>query len=543
MSLDRTQLRWNGWGWAARKDDFAGRDDVWARVAAELGMPALLATPPRPLEELDLPATKLSLPDHIALRDIAGADQVRDSAFERAFHARGRSTADLLALRSGDLSTAPDAVVYPRGRDEVLQILKLAAYRNIAVVPFGSGTSAVGGVTPVRGDFDAVITLDLSQMDRVITIDPIAATATAEAGITAPALETALKTKGFTLGAGPQPSEFATLGGVIAQSVEGARGWLIGAKIATARGFLDIAPQPTAATLLDLIAGSEGTLGIITEATVRLARLPATSEWRGYLFGDFASGLAALRTAAQNGCNGTEICLSDAEETRILRALAKFGPSPFSLGRLQNHLARLRGLTDKPCLVMAKFEGDDATVRRRHFAAIAGKVGALDVGRRAGELWGQSRTKPPYLRDSLLDHGAGMDSIETAASWSLLPAVYDAVKNALETAIRATAPRDDAHGIVMGHVRHTTADGAGLVFTYVYPRAIGSDLEQCRTIKAAGVEAVLGSGGALSPRHGIGLDLLPYLARSQGKIACDVLLDVKKSCDPEGILNPGKRVS
>ena len=541
MSLDRTQLRWNGWGWAARKDDLAGREDVWARVAAELGMPALLATPPRPLEELDLPAAKLTSQDRVSLSGIAGADQLRDSAFERAFHARGRGTADLLALRSGDLSTAPDAVVYPRGSEEVLEILKAAAHRSIAVVPFGGGTGTVGGVTPVRGSFDAVITIDLSEMDRVIAIDPISATVTAEAGLTAAALEKALRTKGFTLG--PVANEFATLGGLIAQNASDARDWLIGAKVATPRGFLEITPQPTSDGLKDLIAGSEGAFGIITEVTVRLARAPAASDWRGYLFRDLTGGMAALRTAAQDGCGDAVLCLSDAEETRILRALADLDTPPGAMARLKSRVVRLRGFADKPCLVIAGFEGEAATYLRRRFATIAGKYGALDIGHRAGEQWRQSRFKPPYLRDSLLDHGAAMDTIETAASWSLLPAVYGALQGALETAIRETAPRQGAHGIVMGHVSHAKPDGAGLAFTYVYPRAIGGDLEQCRRIKTAGVEAALASGGALSPRHGIGLDHLPFQARAKGKIGLDILRDVKISLDPDGILNPGKCAS
>jgi alkyldihydroxyacetonephosphate synthase len=514
MSLDRTQLRWNGWGWAARKDDVADRGDLWAWLTAELGMPALLATPPRPLEELTLPASKLTLPNRVALSSIAGADQVRDSVYERAFHARGRSSADLLHLRSGSLSTAPDAVVYPRGPEEVLAILAVAADKEIAVVPFGGGTS--GSVTPSRGDFDSLITLDLTRMNQIIVIDPISSTATAEAGITGAAFENTLKTKGLSFGRATPQFEFSTLGGRIGA---GRADGLIDAKIATPLGMIETGP------LKNLIAGSQGAFGVVIEATLQLRRLPDVREERGYLFHDFSGALAAIRTAVLDGCSGTQFELCDAETTRVLTFYANLEkpPSRFSLSRFQG-----RRFADAPCLAIAGFEGDAQTVAflRKRFAAVASKFGVRDAEDHTGEIFRQSRVKALYWRDSLFDRGVGVDWLETEVTWSRLPALYDAIISGINAAICETAPREGAHGIVMGHVRHAAPDRATITFTWIYPRAIGCDIEQCETLKTAAGDAVRASGGSI-PSH-------------IGKGGHEILAAVKKTLDPSGFLNPGK---
>ncbi len=555
MSQDRTKLRWNGWGWVAHKDDVAQREDVWSWLATEMGMPALLATPARPLEGLTLPDSKLSLQNRVELSGIVGAAQVRDSAFERAFHALGRSYHDLLRLRAGDLSTAPDAVVYPRGTDEVVAVLALAARHQIAVVPYGGGTSVVGGVTGRRADFPTVIALDLSEMDRVIDVDPVSCTAVVETGIYGPALENALKAKGFTLGHTPQSFEFSTVGGWIAHHGAGqgstlygrAQDWLVSAKLATPRGMMETGTFPASAAgprLNDLIVGSEGVFGVITEATLRVHRLPEVCAYQGYLFRDFQSGAAAIRAATQDGCERVMLRLSDAEETQFLQAYASLGKVKGALSRLGGLYLGLRGFADRPCLLIAGFEGSaEATSKaRRRFDALAGHYGALALGGKVGERWRQSRYQAPYLRDPMLDRGVGVDTIETAAGWSKLDALYAATRAALENTIRETVPRDGAHGIVMCHISHSYQDGASLYFTYVFPRAIAGDIEQWKKIKAAATEAIIANGGTLSHHHGIGEDHLPWMVREKGSLGLDVLRAVKTALDPDGIMNPGKLI-
>jgi len=530
VSQDRSKLRWNGWGWVARKDELAPREEVWAWLASELGMPALLATPPRPLAELTLPASKLSLQDRVDLSGIVGSGQLRDSSDERAFHARGRNYRDLLLLRSGDLSSAADAVIYPRSTDEVLAILALASQRRIAVVPYGGGTS----VTIARGECECAIVLDLSDMDRVIAIDSVSHTAEIETGIYGPALESALKGKGLTLGYAPQAFEFSTLGGWIAHdSAHDASGWLKGAKLATPKGLI----EADTAELTNLLLGSEGRFGVVTEATLRLKPAAEKCLYRGYLFRDFQTGLAALRSAQQEGCGGTMQLLYDAEQTRFLSAFDEIGKKKTLLAGLSDRYRKLRGLPQTPCLLIAGYEGDamSTAFQIRRFRAIASRYAAVEFGRAPGESFRKNRLQELYVRDSMLDRAIGMEQFVIATSWSKMPGVYDAIQKALETVLQATAPREGAHGIVLGCVHAGTADGAQLGFTVIFPRTIGADIEQADKIAVAARETILASGAAFL--DGPTQDAT-QVQKGEGALAA--LRAVKNALDPNAVMNPGK---
>jgi alkyldihydroxyacetonephosphate synthase len=545
--MDRTKRRWNGWGFAAHKDELSGREEVWTWLAGELGMPALLATPARPLEELALPDSALSDDDRAALAAIVGADRVLLDAFERAYHARGHSYQDLLRLRAGDLSEAPDAVVTPRATEEVLAVLSLAAEREIAVVPFGGGTGVVGGVNAARGRFSAVITLDISDMDRVIAIDPVSQTATAQAGICGPALEKALEAKGFTLGYFPQSFEFSTLGGWIANrgaaAGRGSKDWLIGAQLAAPRGLVSTGDFPASAAgpqLKDLLLGSEGIFGVITQATVRVRPLPEVADYRFYLFRDFASGLDAIREATQAEISVTMLLLSDAEETRFCAAYDALGKPRSLARRIAERYRQWRGFGHKPCALIAGFEGSRKTVAfaRRGFAAIAKRHGALSLGR--CERWKKARFALPYLRDPLLERGVGIDTFETATSWSKLEALYAAARGAIETAIAQNVPRQGAKGVVLGYVCPCAPGGASLEFTTVFPRLLDGEAAQAQAIKKAAIDAVVANGGTISHHHGVGIEHLPWIAAEKGELGLAALSAVKAALDPKGIMNPGK---
>ncbi len=555
MSIDRGKISWNGWGWSAQKDALAGREEVWSWLASELGMPSLLVTPARDLKDVTLRGSRLLAETRAKLVDMLGQDRVRDDNYERAFHALGRSYHDLIRLRAGDLSSAPDAVLYPRGTDEIVALLAFAAENDIAVVPYGGGTSVVGAVTANRGDFSAVVTLDLSGMERVIDIDTISQTATAEAGIYGPALETALQAKGMTLGHYPQSFEFSTLGGWIAHRGAGqgsnrygrAEDWLVGVKLATPRGLLDTNSFPASSAglqLNDVVLGSEGTFGIITEATVRISAVPAASDYLGYLFRDFASGTAAIRTAAQEELPATMLRLSDADETRFYRAFGSLGKRRGFKDQIADWVLKSRGFDGNACALIAGFEGDAQTVAssQKHFAAIAKKFGAMALGKSQGKRWLEGRFHGPYLRAPMMDRAIGVDTLETATSWSKIGELHQAVRIALDTAMREAAPRPGAHGIVMSHISHSYPDGASLYFTYLFPRMLDSELSQWQTIKNAASEAIIANGGTISHHHGVGEDHLPWIAREKGTLGIDVLRAIKHALDPKGILNPGKLI-
>ncbi len=556
MSIERDKIRWNGWGWAAHKDALAAREELWTWLAEQLGMPALLATPARPIEDVRLPASRLAPQTRSALIATLGQDRVRDDKYERAFHAHGGSYHDLLRLRAGELNAAPDAVLYPRSTNEVLALLAFASEHDIAVVPFGGGTSVVGGVSAASGSFSTLITLDLSGMDRVIDIDATSRTATAEAGIYGPAFEKALQARGMTLGHFPQSFEFSTLGGWIAHRGAGqgsnrygrAEDWLLGAKLATPRGLLDTNGFPASAAgpqLNELVPGSEGAFGIITEATVRLHSAPAAADYRGYLFRDFETGTAAIRAAVQEDLPATMLRLSDINETRFYRAYGALGKKKGLKGRFADLYLARRGFDAKACVLIAGFEGDSDMTEdaRRRFGRLAQqKFGALSLGRGQGERWRQGRFHGPYLRDPMMDRGIGVDTLETATSWSKIDALYTAVRMALEHAMRETAPREGAHGIVMCHVSHSYPDGASLYFTYIFPRALGDEIAQWRAIKNAASDAIVANGGTISHHHGVGEDHLPWMAQEKGALGIEVLRAIKRTLDPKGILNPGKLI-
>jgi alkyldihydroxyacetonephosphate synthase len=555
MSIDRTKIQWNGWGWAAHQDDLAGNEALWTWLAGELGMPALLATPARPLESIALPPVRLSADARERFTALLGADRVRDDAYERAFHALGRSYHDVLRMRAGDLSTAPDAVLYPRSGDEVLGVLAAAAELGIAVVPYGGGTSVVGAVTASAGPFKSAITVDLSGMDRIVEIDPVSRTATVEAGIHGPALEKALGARGFTLGHFPQSFEFSTVGGWIAHRGAGqgshgygrAQDWLAAAKLATPRGVLGAGGFPGSSAgpqLLDLVLGSEGVFGIVTEATLRIVPVPAVSDYRGYLFRDFASGAAAIREAAQAGVAATMLRLSDAAETRFYRAYGAVGKRRGLRDRLADLVLSQRGFDDKACALIAGFEGeaDGVTRARAAFDAIARRHKAMALGEGQGRRWKAGRFHGPYLRDPMMDRGVGVDTLETATSWSKLNDLYVAVQSALTGAIQGSAPREGARGVVQCHISHAYPDGASLYFTYIFPRALEREIEQWRAIKTAASDAIAANGGTISHHHGVGEDHLPWIAHEKGALGIDVLRAVKMALDPKGVMNPGKLI-
>jgi alkyldihydroxyacetonephosphate synthase len=555
MSIDRTKINWNGWGWAAHKDDVAAREEVWTWLAGEVGMPSLLATPPRPIEDIAFAPPRLEAGERAQFVAILGEDRVRDDNYERAFHARGRSYHDLLHLRAGDLSIVPDAVLYPRGTDEVLSILSFASDNGIAVVPFGGGTSVVGSVTADAGMFKSAVSLDMSGMDRLIGIDATNSTATAEAGIYGPALDKALRALGVTLGHYPQSFEFSTLGGWIAHRGAGQQSsrygradkWLVSAKLATPRGLFATEGFPGSSAgprITDLVLGSEGAFGVITEATFATRPAPAVSDYRGFLFRDFASGAAAIRRAAQERLPFAMLRLSDAEETRFYRAYGAAGKKRGLKDSIADAYLRARDFGPNACAMIAGFEGDAGSVSksRARFESIAKELGAMSLGASQGERWFHGRFHGPYLREPMMDRGLGVDTLETATSWSKIDGLYAAVKKALEDSIRETAPVEGARGIVTCHISHSYPDGASLYFTYIFPRALHGDVAQWQTIKRAATDAIVANGGTISHHHGVGEDHLPWIEQEKGALGVEILRAIKTTLDPKGILNPGKLI-
>ncbi len=553
MTIDRQTLRWNGWGPVKQPNPLPADAAQWSWIEATLGMSRLPLTPAVPLADIRLPHSRLSNATQERLRAIVGDNQFRTDDYERAFHARGKSYHDLLYVRAGKLDMAPDAVVYPRGAEEVLAIVKLCAEEGIALIPFGGGSSVVGGINAVSKTLGgAVLTLDTTLMTRIVQIDKVSMTARIEAGIYGPALEEQLQMHGVTLGHYPQSFEYSTLGGWIAARGAGqqsnrygkAEKWLVSAKLATPKGFWTTEATPASAAgpnLNQLVAGSEGTLGVICEATVKIHDLPARKDYRGYLFKSFAAGVEAARRINHAEIPVAMVRLSDAPETYFFQTFSSTGSGGLK-ARLQRAYLKMKGFDDTPCLMLIGHEGEKDTViwAQEQTEGICKRLGALALGTGPGKRWFHGRFNGPAIRDPMMDRGVGVDTLETSTRWSNIANLHEKVTAAIRDAMDANMPEQNAHGIVMAHVSHSYPDGSSLYFTFIFPRQLDREIAQWQAIKRAASDAILMNGGTISHHHGIGTDHAPWLAEEKGEIGYALLKAAKREMDPKGVMNPGK---
>ncbi|MFG3102081.1 FAD-binding oxidoreductase [Streptomyces sp. NPDC048182] len=530
-------MLWNGWGDPARATPLP--DTVTGLLRDLLGVKPR-ETPAVRLADLDVPAAPLAEAAHRALRTAVGdrAESLRTDAESRIRHTRGKSTPDLLRMRAGDTADVPAAVVLPDGHDEVLAVLVACAAHGLAAVPFGGGTSVVGGLAPARrGGF---VALDLRRMNRLLDLDPVSRTATLQPGLRAPEAEALLAEQGWTLGHFPQSYEWATIGGFAAtrSSGQASAGYgrfdemVLGLTLATPEGTLDTGRAPRSAAgpdLRQLVLGSEGAFGVITAVTVRIRPAPEVRRYEGWRFTSFAEGTAALRRLAQDGPRPTVLRLSD--ETETLIGLAQPDAVGASLSDGSDGSGASAG-----CLAVVGFEGteEDTAHRRAGAAAVLREAGGTFAGEEPGERWEHGRYSAPYLRDALLDAGALAETLETAAFWSRLPGLYTAVRDALT----ATLTDAGTPPLVMCHVSHVYENGASLYFTVVSAQGEDPVAHWTRAKHAAG-DAILAAGGTITHHHAVGTDHRDWYVREVGPLGVEALHAVKRRLDPAGVLNPG----
>lgn len=555
MKYAREKLKWNGWGWADQHYDFEGSETFfWTFLQQALGMPQLRHNPPVLFDELFLPPSQLTATQLHELQTILSPERVSTSLYERVFHARGHSLRDLLEVRVGQIDSAPDVVVYPKTVTEVKNLLQFASSRQLALIPFGGGTSVVGGIHAAKTpEQQGIITLDTSLMDQLIQLDPLSRTATFQAGIYGPQLENILQYRGFTLGHLPQSFEFSTLGGWIAARGAGERSnrygkmeeLLVAAEVITPSGEWKTLPIPASAAgpnLNHLIAGSEGLFGIITQATVKIHPVAKAHDNRGFLFRSFKEGLEALRHLTQSGIPLAMSRLSDENETHFFFQFKK-KPGLDSLPKkMLKKVLEWQGYTAHPSLLLTGLEGESGEVYPwvPPLMKVCLQKGGFSLGTKAGASWSKSRYATPYLRDALLDQGIGVETLETATEWSNLWALYEGVKTAIQEAIDHTLAGTGHKGFVMTHVSHCYEDGASLYFTFAFPLLAGQELNQFSHIKTAACEAIVKQGATISHHHGVGRDHAQWLKAEKGAMGMAVLKHIKTQVDPDGIMNPGK---
>ncbi len=518
-------MHWARWG----DPDAAAPLSETARGLVELAFGPAVPRATTPLDQVRLPSSALA-PDLLEqLRGLVGADHVHDDHEARVRHTRGRSTPDLLRMRDGDGADAPDAVVRPADHDEVAAVVHWGSERRVALVPFGGGTSVVGGLVADRDGLAGVVALDLARLDGPVTVDPVSRTAVLPAGLRGPAVEAALGEHGLTLGHLPQSFEYASVGGFAAtrSSGQASSGYgrfdamVLGLVVATPIGTLRLGTAPSTAAgpdLRQLVLGSEGAFGVVTSVTVRVRPVPEAQVYDGWGFDSFATGCTAVRELAQAGLAPTVLRLSDENETAVNLARPDEVGGPAAGG----------------ALLVAGFEGEAAVVasRRAEVSARLLAAGGRPLGEEPGAAWAEGRFRGPYLRDSLLDVGVLVETLETACFWSALPALHAAVTAALTGALDGDAP------LVLCHVSHVYETGASLYFT-VAARQADDPLAQWARAKAAAGDAIVAAGATITHHHGVGRDHRRWLEEEIGPVGVAALRAVKERLDPHGVLNPG----
>ena len=533
--------RWNGWG--ETTTSYPLPENAGAFLEELVGP----GTPPQDAALADVVASvpDSRLPDHPLLKT--------DPA-ERLRHARGQSFPDWVALRTGRIPAFPDAVAHPVTAVEVRELIDFSQKVGAQLIPYGGGTSVVGHINVGHinplGDGPPVLTVNLQRLNRLLRFDPTNQLATFGAGIMGPDLEAQLRARGHTLGHFPQSFELSTLGGWVATRSSGQQSLrygriedlFAGGSMVTPQGTLDMPPFPASAAgpdLRQLVLGSEGRLGIITEATVRVSPLPEREDFHAVFFPDFESGQTAARTMVQARLPLSMMRLSTAVETTTTLALAGHE----RLIGLLEQLLYLRGISDGKCLLMLGFTGSSDQVKKTRSAAleITSTYGGIHVGRQFGRQWANGRFRTPYLRNSLWEVGYAVDTLETATTWSNVPLMISAIETAIHNAI---APFDEkAH--VFTHLSHVYRQGASIYTTYLFRLGADGDetLARWQAMKTAASQAIVAHKGTISHQHGVGSDHAPYLAAEKGELGIAALDALCKQFDPDGVMNPGKLIS
>ncbi len=458
----------------------------------------------------------------------------------------GQSLPDWLKMRSGQVGTVTDGVAFPESGEQVRELLQYAKDCGAAVIPMGGGTSVVGHLT-VAETSQPVLTINLWRLRNLINLDRESQLATFGAGVLGPDLEAQLRAHGYTLGHFPQSFEFSTLGGWVVTRSSGQQSLrygrieqlFAGGKVETPVGTLDVATFPASAAgtdLREMVLGSEGRIGILTEATVRVSPLPACEEFHSIFFPNWEQAQTAVRAIVQAKLPLSMLRLSNTVET--LTTLTMAGHKTL-IGLLEKYLSR-RGCKDEKCLLMLGASGESQAVGQAIKSArrIARGFGGGAIGQAMGKKWKDNRFRNVYLRNTLWKAGYAIDTVETACDWPRVTPMMQALEAAATQALAQDGERVHAYT----HLSHLYAQGASVYTTFVY-RLTGDyaqDLARWQRMKTAVCQAIVAHGGTISHQHGVGVDHAPYLQAEKGPLGVSAMRNLFTHFDPQGMMNPGK---
>lgn len=524
--------RWNGWG-----------DDGIERGLSAAALSFLEARLGRGDRSPD--ATFDQTRDRVGPSRLADDEIFDIEPATRLCHAHGQSFPDWAALRHGQPGPCPDAIVRPASHGQVRAVLDRARQLGAVIVPYGGGTSVVGHLAVVD-DGRPVISVDMARHSRLLELNAHDRIATLGAGAAGPVLEAQLRAHGFMLGHYPQSFEYSTLGGWIVTRSAGQQSrrygriedMLHGARVAAPADDLTIGGQVASAAgpdLRQILLGSEGRLGIVTEARMQVCPVPAHEAFHVLFFGDWTAAETAARAIAQAGVNVSMVRVSNAEETDVQLRLAGHESAITWLYRYLGW----RRLGDRPCMMTLGVTADSRRAGRRSAAdvlAIARRAGGVATGTRLGAVWAANRFAGAYARNALWDAGYAVDTMETAVPWSTTTATM----TAMETAVHEALTVFDERALAFSHLSHVYGAGSSVYMTVVWRRAADceTDMAHWRALKHAVSAVIVAAGATISHQHGVGADHAPYLAAEKGVAGLAMIDSVLTAIDPERMMNP-----
>jgi alkyldihydroxyacetonephosphate synthase len=559
---DVQHMKW--WGWGVEGVGFHWEDKPGFAPFVEYAVGLNLHTAPvvgmPEFDKLTVANSLASAAFTASLASVVGEDNVTTDKMERVIHAYGKSIRDLIRVRANQIERTPDVVVYPANEDEVQRVVDLAVAADAVIIPFGGGSNIASSLEPRSDETRVVLSLDMGRMRELVSIDEESGLAVIQAGALGPDLEQQLNAKGWTIGHFPDSFTHSSLGGWIATRSSGMQSdkygdiadIVRGLHVVRPGGLLVIRPIPSASTgpsVREMVVGSEGRLGIITEATVQVHRTPAKRDVYGYFFPNWEAGTAAMQEIAESDATPSITRVSDARETGFSLATSKerHGFDKFAAETVLPTLMKSKGWAKQPggiesnlCLSFIGFEGSESHAKRQKKLVdkIVKKHGGMGVGKGPGVLYDQKKFDTPYLRDFLLDRGAAGDVSESAMPWSKVNQLHDAVRVAADKAFDEIG----IQGWIMSHLSHSYHSGACLYFTFAF--VMGDDpIGEYNVVKSAIQQAFIDNGGSLSHHHGVGLEHAPWLEQDISAQGVAVMRGLFEAADPGENFNPRKIVA
>ena len=540
------------WGWGAEGTEFTYDDKPHFAefVLTNVGVDVATGAFARPdLAGIDLAEPILTAELAAQLTGIVGPDNISSDKETRILHGVGRGVVDLIRLRQHDIGRIADVVVYPANEAEVVAIVEAALTANAVLIPYGAGSNIVGALSAPATERRSVISVDMGRMNRVLEIDPKSGLARIQAGVLGPDMEEQLNAQGWTMGHFPDSFIWSTLGGWIATRSSGMQSdkygdiadMTRGLRMVTPDGVLVLRPLPSTASgpsVREMVLGSEGRLGIITEAWMSVHRLPKVRTIQGYFFPDYNAGLKAMEVIAASDAAPTITRVMDAHETAFSMANGKkSSPIEHAVTQAIQKVMTLKGWDlDQICLALVGFEGSKRHVE--YEKGLVGRIishyGGMGVGTSPGALYDQKKYDVPYIRDFLLDIGVPADVSETATPWRYLVQMHDETVRRAEQALRDAG----VSGYVMCHLSHSYHSGACQYFTFAVNDSSETMLESYYKVKRAIQQSFMDNHGTVSHHHGVGAEHAGWLPQDISEVGVGFQSKLFAAVDPGKNLNP-----